>query len=92
MKILKTAIDSQLFLIQNLTTEEIIALNDIASNYRQYVEKLLEMEDKELNSFAPGEAKKVRVSLRLQRNTCRRYENAFSEIINKSNTQNPKFN
>jgi hypothetical protein len=85
MKIYKESEKSELFQLHQVTIEQLIALNDIAKNYRSYIEGLLKMSDKELLAVAPNsDAKLARQSIKLQKTTCLSYEQAFSEIIEQS--------
>lgn len=84
MKIFKESATSELFQLRELTGENLIAFNDMAQNYRNYLEDLLKKNDTELVKAAPGVPALVRNSLLLQINTCKDYEKAFLEVMTKS--------
>lgn len=89
MKIFKQAADSNLFQIQEITEDQLIALNDIAKNYKQYLFHIIKAPDSQLKQYAAGNPDSVRSSMRLQISTCMAYEIAFSDIISKGEKQKP---
>jgi hypothetical protein len=89
MKILKHAENSELFLLDEITDEQIIALKDIATNYKAYLLTIIKMSDKQMAEFAPGNPVKARESMRLQIKTCMAYEIAFNDIISAGEPKKP---
>lgn len=83
MKIFKESENSHLFQLHGLTEEQIIAENDIHSNYRAYLEELVKCNDKLLISATRNtNVEKTREVLKLQIATCKEYEKAFAEVLN----------
>jgi hypothetical protein len=92
MKILRHADSKILFQLHEIRDDQLIALNDIAKNYRLYMQELLKKPDIELVQFAPGDPTKVRESIILQISTCIAYELAFGEIVTLTEIQKPDKN
>jgi glutathione peroxidase-family protein len=92
MKILKHSEDSELLLLDEITSEQLIALNDICKNYKSYLLQIIKLPEDKLSEFAPGQPEKARSAMRLQVHTCMAYEVAFSDVLSKGEKQNPKGN
>ena len=93
MRIFKQDRSSPLFMLKDISDEQLIAENDINRNYRLYMQDLLKMPDDVLLKHAPGpDAAKVRESIELQITTAIAYELAFAEILAASQDLNPHNN
>jgi len=92
MKILKHAEHSELFRIDEVLDEQLIALHDICQNYKAYLLTIIKMSDKQMAEFAPGNSIKAREAMRLQVKTCMAYEIAFGEVVSKGEPQKEKLN
>lgn len=89
MKIFKHAENSELFRLDEITDNQIIALNDIAKNYHVYLDQIIKMPDAQMKEFAPGNAEHARMAMRLQLQTCISYEMAFNDIISAGKQKKP---
>lgn len=89
MKIFKQVADTDLFQIHEITEDQLIALNDIAKNYKQYLLQIIKAPDNQLKQYASGNPDSVRSSMRLQIHTCMAYEVAFNNVISKGEQQKP---
>lgn len=92
MKILKHAENSELFRLDEIVDEQLIALNDICKNYKAYLLTIIKMSDKQMAEFAPGNPIKARGAMKLQIRTCMAYEIAFSDVLSKAEPQKDKQN
>jgi hypothetical protein len=92
MKIFKHAENSELFRLDEITDNQIIALNDIAKNYHAYLNTIIKLPDAQLKEFAPGESEHARMAMRLQIQTCIAYEMAFSDVVNAGEQKKPLAN
>jgi hypothetical protein len=81
MEIFKQSHDSDLFLVNGLTEEQLVAENDINRNYRSYLESIVKLSNKELAKIAPGDPNQTRKTLQLHIDTCKNYEAAFAKLI-----------
>lgn len=89
MKIFKQAEKSELYQLHDITDNQLIALNDIAKNYKASLLQIIKMGDEQLKAFASGNPQKARESMRLQISTCMAYEVAFNDVISKGEKQKP---
>jgi len=83
MNIFKHPGESDLFGIDGLTDEELIAAYNVCLNYKAYLSSIIRLSDKTLLTMAPGQdAKTVRSNLRLQEKYCNDYVEMWNKVIN----------
>ena len=92
MKIFKEADNFHVYQLHGITDDQLISLNDIAKNYRAYLQEMVKMPDYQLQKHAKGNPEKIREAMKLQIITCWAYEMAFNEVISKAEPKDPTVN
>jgi hypothetical protein len=83
MNIFKHPGESDLFGLDGLTDEELIAAYNVCLNYKAYLFQIISLTDKSLLAMAPGkDANTVRSNLRLQEKYCNDYIEMWNKVIN----------
>jgi hypothetical protein len=88
MKIFKQSADSDLFVLQDIEEDQLVALNDICKNYKESLLQITKLPNALLSKVAPGDPAKVRGSIQLQIKTCMAYEIAFADVLNVKDSKN----
>jgi hypothetical protein len=83
MKLVKNAENPDLFNLEQLEPESLIAEYNIALNYKAYVDQLLGLPPARLSEYVPGlEYKDARNNLISQRKFCEDFIELWNAIIN----------
>ena len=83
MNIFKHPGDTDLYGIDGLTDEELIAAYNVCLNYKAYLFHIIRLPDESLLAMAPGkDAEIVRTNLQLQEKYCNDYIEMWNKVIN----------
>lgn len=88
MKLFKQAGNNNLFQIQDLTEEELIAFFNVSINYKEYLQEILKQPKEDLKKIAPGtDINQIRHNLHIQDKACADYISMWNTTINKGKKQ-----
>jgi hypothetical protein len=89
MKLIKQKADSDLFNIEGLTDDELIAEFNICINYKSYLQQIMTLPNATLLTLAPGESvAQVRANLKAQEKYCNDFIMLWKETIEAGGIKN----